>query len=200
VSASVVLGRDLHIQMIFAAVDVPVLDLTIRELHVPIPVRQVVFVGPSFDFARLAIRPSVRVRPAPIPLVQPLLVFPLQLLLQPHALNLHPLCLEFAGVTFVRAADLTVVFEFAFPADARMEDLTAVVVAVSIDFQQIPAAVGQDHRLLAIARDTDRLNEALLSEVPQVAVTRVGGPVVAAPKVAGRDDSKRSNCCQGAAL
>jgi hypothetical protein len=47
--------------------------------------------------------------------------------------------------------------------------------AVAVGFEKIPAAVGEDHGLLAIARDADRLDEALFSQVAEVAVTRSAG-------------------------
>jgi hypothetical protein len=190
------LGRNFHIQVVFAAVDVPVLDLTVRELHAPVPVRQVVFVGPLLDFAGVAIGPSVRVRPAAVALMPPLLVFPLQLLLQAHALKLHPLRLELGGVTLVRAVDLAIVFELAFPGDACVKRLPAVGVAVSIGFQKIPAAVGRDHRLFAIAGDADGLDEALFAEVPEFAVARISGPIVTVSEVARWHNAKRANGCQ----
>jgi hypothetical protein len=200
VAASIVLSRDLHIQMVFAAVGVPVLDLTVRELHVPIPVRQVVLMGPLLDFARVAIRPSVGVRPAAIALVQPLLVLALQLLLQAHALKLHSLCLELCGITFIRAIDLTVVFELPLARDARMERLPAVVVAIAIRFKHVPAAVGQDDRLLSIAGDADGLDQTLFAEVPEVSVARIARPIVTVAEVAGGHDTKRADSSQRPAL
>jgi hypothetical protein len=198
--ASVVLGRHLDIQMVFATVDVPIFDLAVRELHVPVPVRQVVFVSPLLNLACVAVRPSGGVRPVPIALVQPLLVFNFQLVLQAHAFNLHSSCLEASGVTLVRAVDLAVVFEFAFPLESRVEGLSTVPFRVAVGFQQVSAAVRQDYGVIAIARDADGLDEALFSEVPQVAIARIGRPIVTVPKVAGRDDTKRSNRCEGAGL
>ena len=159
----------------------------------PIPVRQVVFVGPLLDFAGVAIRPSVGVRTAAFALVQPLLVLAFQLLLQAHALKIHSLCLELGGITFIRTIDLTVVFELPLPRDARMERLPAVVVAIAIRFKHVPAAVGQDDRLLAIAGDADGLDQTLFTEVPEVSVARIPRAILTVPKVAGRDDTKRSN-------
>jgi hypothetical protein len=65
VCSAVMLRYDLDVDVIFAAIDISVLDPAIGELHVPIGVRQIVFVGPSLDFASVAIRPSVGVRSVP---------------------------------------------------------------------------------------------------------------------------------------
>jgi len=192
------LGRD--IQIVFAAVDVSILDLRVRELHVPIPVRQVVLTGPLLDFAGLAIRPSVGVRPATIALVQPLLVLRLQFVVQPHALNLQAPLLELRRVTLVGAMDLGVVFQFALALKPRVAGLARITVTVAIRLQEIAATVRQHHRLLPIAWDANGLDQSLLAEVPKVAIPGIGWSVIAVAEVEGRDDPKGAHGREGPAL
>ena len=91
---SVVLGGDLDIDVILAAVDVAILDAAVGEMDLLVEVRQVVIPRPLLDLAPVTIRPSIGVRPVPITFVEPLLVLALQLVVQPHPLDLQTPRLE----------------------------------------------------------------------------------------------------------
>jgi hypothetical protein len=177
VCATVVLRRDFDIYVILAAVDIAIFDAAVREVHLPVEVRQVMVVRPLIDLACVTIRPSIRVRPAPVALVEPPLIFALQLIVQPHALNRSAPLLEPLYLALIGAINLGIVFELALAFESCIERLASVPGAVSIRLKQIPASVRQDYRLFAISRDADRLDEALFSEVSQVAITRIGGPI-----------------------
>ena len=62
-----------------------------------VEVRQVVFERPVFDLARVTIGMTVVVLPLSVALVEPLLVFPLELVVQDDALDLCVACIESLG-------------------------------------------------------------------------------------------------------
>ena len=68
-AAAIALGRDLHILPTDVAVRVLVLDAHIREEHVVVEVRQVVFAGPLLNLFNRAIRTTVAVAIASIALL-----------------------------------------------------------------------------------------------------------------------------------
>jgi hypothetical protein len=65
VCAAIVVGRHLDIEVVLAPIDVPILNLAVREMHVAVEVRHVVFAGPLFDLTGVPIVPSRRIRAAP---------------------------------------------------------------------------------------------------------------------------------------
>jgi hypothetical protein len=67
-------GDDLHILAFVASVQLFVLDAEVREMHLLIEVREIVFACPLFDFALVAIGMSVVVVAIAIVLVEPPLV------------------------------------------------------------------------------------------------------------------------------
>ena len=85
VGAAIVAGHDLDILMPRAAVAVFVLDAGIREVDVPIVVRQVVFPRPACNLFGLPVRPAVAVLLASIALVQEALIVALQLVVEDDA-------------------------------------------------------------------------------------------------------------------
>lgn len=66
-------------------------------------------------------------------------------------------------------------FQFALALQTGVERLVMAPLAVAVGFEKVPAAVGEDHGLLAIAEDADRLDEALFPQVPEVTVTTSAG-------------------------
>ena len=87
VGAAVVAGDDLDVLMPRAAVAVLVLDPGIRELDVPVVVRQLVFPRPPCNLLGLAVRPAVAVLLAAIALVQEPLIVALELVVEDDAPN-----------------------------------------------------------------------------------------------------------------
>ncbi len=82
VAAAIVDGGDLDILVIPPAIGVFVLDAQVREMHLVIEVRQVVFVRPFLDLVRLAIGPAICIIVVSISFVQPLLVLALELVVE----------------------------------------------------------------------------------------------------------------------
>jgi hypothetical protein len=164
--ASIVLRRDLHIDVVLAAVDVTVLDAEIGEMDLLIEVRQVMLPGPLFDLARVAIGSPVAIGPVTIVLVEPPLVLALQLVIQSNAVNLGAASVEARALMLVRAIKLSVMLQLALTFETRVEGLSVIAVAIAVGVQEIPAPVGQDHRLLAIPGNADSLDEALIPQMP----------------------------------
>jgi hypothetical protein len=89
--------------------------------------------------------------------MEPLLVLTLQLVVEPHALDLQSALLEPGSFPFIRTVDLGVMFELALALEPGVEGLPTVPFGVAIGFQQVPAAVRQDRRLFAVTRDANGL-------------------------------------------
>lgn len=200
VSAAIVFGDDLDVLMILTSIDVAVLDPTVREMDLAVEEWQVMIVRPLLDFSRIAIGPAIRIRPVPIPFLQPLLVLALQLVIEAYAVDLQTAGFELRRLAFVGPIDLGVVFEFALTFQTGVESLTRVPIAVAAGFQHAPAAVCQHHGLLAMAGDANGLDQPLLTEMSEIAVARIARPTGVVPKVTRRDDAKRSNRGKGSAL
>jgi hypothetical protein len=200
VRTSVVLGSDLDIDVILAAVDVAILDAAVGKMDLLVEVRQVMVVRPLLDLAPVAFRPSIGVRPVPITFVEPLLVLALQLVVQPHALDLQTPRLEPRRLALIGAVDLGVVFQLALAFEPRIERLTRIPIAVSIRIQHAPAAVRQNHGLFTVARDSYGFDQTLFAEVSEVAVTWIRWSVVTVSEVAGRHDAKNSDGRERATL
>jgi hypothetical protein len=200
VRAAVVLGRDLHVVVALTAVDIAILDLAVWEMHVPVEVRQIVLVCPLGDLPLVSVRTAVGIWPVAIPLLQPLLALALQLVIEPHALNLQAALFQARCLALVGSINLSVVFQFTLAFEARPESLAGIPVAVSIRFQKVPTTVSQDDGLFAVTRDANGLDKTLFAEVAEVAATRIARPVITIAKVAGGHDPKRTDRHEGAAL
>ena len=87
--AAVVFRHDFDVLMTVASVK-GVLDPEIREVHGIVEVRQVVFLGPLLDLARIPIRTSVAIRPVPVPFLKKALVLALEVLLKDHSTDVCP--------------------------------------------------------------------------------------------------------------
>lgn len=60
-------------------------------------------------------------------------------------------------------------FELSFAFDAMPEGLAVTLIAVAMVFEQASAFFRQRDRVLARARHSNRLNQSLFAQVPQVA-------------------------------
>ncbi|OFW25018.1 MAG: hypothetical protein A3G21_16370 [Acidobacteria bacterium RIFCSPLOWO2_12_FULL_66_21] len=194
------LRGDLDVDVILVAVDVAILDAAVGEMDLVVEVRQVMVVRPLLGLARVTVRPSIGVRPAPVTFVKPPLVLALQLVVQPNTLDLQAPRLEPRRLAFVGAVDLCVVFELAFAFESGVEGLAGISVAVPIRFQQSPAAVCQHDRLLAITRDANRLDQPLFSQMPEVAIAHIAGTVVTVAQLSRGHDTKGADGRQRTAL
>jgi hypothetical protein len=90
--AAVVLSEQLDVLMVLPPVDL-VLDAIVREVDLPIEVRQVVLVGPPADIVLVSVRPAVAVGAPSVVFLQELLILAFQFLLEDDASNLGPVVL-----------------------------------------------------------------------------------------------------------
>ncbi len=131
---------NLDVLMVVAALDVPVLDPQVREMHLLIEVRQVVLVRPIFNLPVGSVGVPVVVVPLPVPSVQPFLVLALQFIVEDHALDLGTAFREPVGRLQVGVVDLRVMLELPARASRR---------------RNIPGA-GRDRPVDATPGDRDR--------------------------------------------
>jgi hypothetical protein len=131
-SAAIVNGDDLDVDVIVAPIELFVLDPHIRKVQLLIEIGQVVLERPLCNLARVAIGMSVVVGMIAIVLMEPPLVVALELVVEHDAFDACAALLEAFGFTFVGAIDLDVVFELPLAFDARVEGLAAVSVAVTV--------------------------------------------------------------------
>ena len=121
------------------------------------------------------IRVPVVVGTVAIPLVEPRLVLALELVVEDDALDASAALRQALSFAFVGAIDLEVVFQLPLAFDAVPERLAVTLVAVSMAFEQASALLRQRDGMLAGAGHTNRLNQPLLAEMPQIARARIGG-------------------------
>jgi hypothetical protein len=197
--ATIVDGQDLDVFVIVAPVNL-VFETHVREVHVSIEVRQIVLECPVLDLSWIAVGAAVAVA---IAFVQPLLVLALELVIEHHSFNARIAFRKPLRDAQVGPVDLGVMFELALAFEACVELLTGVVVAVSMRLQQLPAAVGENDRDIPPAIQSNGVDQALLTQVAEVAIARVGFATGVIPQITSRDHSKRSNGrkrpCLGAA-
>jgi hypothetical protein len=99
-------GRDLDVAVVPTPVRFLVFNADVREMHLVIEVRQIVFVGPLSDLVRGSIGVAVVVIAVAIAFVQPLLVFTLKLVVEDDPIDAGAALQEGVCLAFVRAADL----------------------------------------------------------------------------------------------
>jgi hypothetical protein len=122
--AAVVFREQLDVLMVLASVDL-VLDGVVREVDLPVEVRQIVIPPPFTNLVLVAVWPPVAVGPASVVLLQELLVLALQVLLEDDAPNLEPAVLVPEPGLFlsVRRVEIRVVIELTLSTDAGVERL-----------------------------------------------------------------------------
>src|ERR1700730_17705394 len=195
VAAPIVDGDDLDILVIPPAVGVFALDAQVREMHLVIEVRQVVFERPFLDLVRLAIRPTIRIVAVPITFVQPLLILALELVVEDDMVDARALFDQPFRFGQVRTVYLDVMFDFARLLQLCVELLgvvVAMVLALMRDVtprrvEQVTAVLGQDDGDVPMAVHALGSDKPLFTEVPQVTRTRISRPAVVVPEVARRD-------------
>src|SRR5437867_520232 len=110
--------------MIQSAIGVLVFDPRVREMNVPIEVRQVVLASPVLNLRSIAVGTTIAVAAATIPLLQKLLVLALQVVVENDPLDAGTTVL--VHFALVRSTDLSVVFDLACRPQLRVEHLTAL--------------------------------------------------------------------------
>lgn len=181
-------------------VGIPVFDADIWEVHLIVEVRQVVLPRPLLDLVRISIRMAVVVVALAVAGMQPLLVLTLELVIQHDAVNGCATALQRRRFALERTIDLEVVFELALSFDALPEGLTAILVSVSMTFENAPAGRRQADREFSRAGHAYGFDQALLAQVPQIAGAGIERPIPAVPKVTTRDHSKGAERRQRARL
>jgi hypothetical protein len=191
VGAAVVLGDDLDVLVPLAAIE-HVFDAEIREVDLVAEVRELVFSGPSLNLARIAIGPPIAVGPAAIGLLEPLLIFTFEFLVEDDAANLGALLAEALRFAQVRAIQLRVMGQLAAPIHAGLEGLLAAdAVIAAVPLQETVPAVGERHRSVA-AVQRDGFHQALVAKMAQVGNARVGFRMMTL-KIAFGHDTKRTD-------
>ncbi len=181
--ASVVLRHDLDVLVAVASLKF-VLDPEIGEMHRVIEVREVVLARPVFNFARVAIRPSITVRTVSIPLLEKALVLTLEVVLEDDAADVGPLPTQALFRAQMCAIELQIVRQLTRPVDAGVERLFAGVVAIaSVRVEQLASAVGQrDGPLTSI--EGHGSGQPLVAELAHVVITWVGRLVARVEQIA----------------
>ncbi|MGH9407828.1 MAG: hypothetical protein ACRD1V_00080, partial [Vicinamibacterales bacterium] len=193
--------QDLEITMVQATVLVDVLDARIRKMHVAVEVGQIVFIGPVLDLGLVSIGTAVAVGATSIVLLQELLVFALEFVVQKHTLDARAAFLQTLGLTLVCAEDLHVVLHLSRLLQLGVEVLAGVrgarsvvgVVAAipAMRFEQVSARVGEDHGNVTATVDGNGPHKALLAQVPKVSTARVECSIIMVSEIARRDHAKQ---------
>jgi hypothetical protein len=175
--AAVVRCRDLDILVFPAAIRVLILDAQVREVDLVIEVRQVMFACPILDFVWRAIRVTVVVVAVPIARVEPLLVLPLEFVVEPDAIDARAALLEAFGFAKIRAVHMDIVLDFPRPFKTGAERLSMTLVALTMALQKAAAFLREHDGGLAIPGHTHGLDQPLLAEMTEVAGPRIARPV-----------------------
>jgi phosphoglycerate dehydrogenase-like enzyme len=137
--------------------------------------RQVVFACPGADVFFVAVRSAVAVGAVAVVLLQKLLVLELQVLLEDNAPDVKAAVLvsEACLLLSVRRVKVRVVVDFAGPADAGVEGLRGLVLAIQrVRIKQVSTILRQDDSAL-IVTEVNGLDQPLIAEVVERVVADV---------------------------
>jgi len=167
-SPAIVDGQDLNVLALAEAVSLFVFDPEIREVHLIIEERKVVFCGPGTNLIFGPIRVAVVVVAVAIVGVQPLLIVALEFIVEddpfdPRAAVVKPLSRVQIGVE-----DLRVVFQFSRSFQAGVEGLRRASILLTMPLEEVATGLRQDHYRVPMARHADRFKQTLLAKVPKV--------------------------------
>jgi hypothetical protein len=169
--AAIVLGDDLDVLVTLETIHV-VLDPEVGKVNRLLEVRQVVLVRPLLDLTRVAIGPPIAVRPAAVSLLEPFLVFALELLLEDDAPDLAAVFTEPFFLPQIGAIELRVVRQLPRAADAGMEGLLAWIVALAaMGFQEVATTFRERHRARSMLERYEP-HEPFLAQMAQGGITR----------------------------
>ena len=138
VRTTVMNRHHLDVHVVPAPVGVLVFDARVRKMDLLIEVRQVMLAGPLFDFVLVAVGVAVVIVSLTIALVQPALIFTLELVVQNDSIDSRAALLQALRFAFEGAIDLNVMFELALAFEAPVEGLAAISVAVPVTFEKAP--------------------------------------------------------------
>ena len=138
-----------------------------------VEVRQVVLARPFFNLASIPIRSSVAVGSSAIVLLEPLLIFPFELVVENDAMDLRPLAVQATFLPKIGTIQLGVVRQLTWSADASVEGLLATTITVAaMGFKQALTTVRQCHGAFA-ARQRHGSRQTLLAYVTEMRITWV---------------------------
>jgi hypothetical protein len=173
----------------------------VRKVDLLIEVGQFVRARSSRDLVGLAVVSSIAGGSVPISLVQKLLVVTFQLVVEDHAIHADATFFQALRLTKVRPIELRVVLELARLPDAGVESLPwARRVVPSCGLEQFLPAICQSDGNVATALQSDDIDEALLSQVAEVATTGIGRTIAVVTEVGGGHDPERTDARQDAAF
>src|SRR5437899_3672281 len=154
VSGTVVNRGDLHVAVKVVSVRVEEVDPNVGEMDVSVEVRKVMFERPALDFTLRPVGSAIGTRVASIALVEPLLVFTFELVIEGNVLDAGVAFQKAIDLVQVRLEDLRVVLQFARFDEAGIELLIPLVTRIvlariviafpTMRLQQALAAVGQE--------------------------------------------------------
>jgi hypothetical protein len=155
-----------------------------------VEVRQVAFERPSLDLACIPIRSPIAVGAIAVVSLQPLLILPLEVVLQDDAADLRALLAESLRREQISAIERGVVRQLPRATHACVELLASLVVAVStMALEQAASAIRKGHHPLASV-ERHASHQPLISQVSMVIVPRVKRPLARIAKVAFGNDPK----------
>jgi hypothetical protein len=167
-------GEHLDVLMIAAPVYVLVLDSNVRKMDLVIEVRQVMVGRPRANLVLGSIRMPVVVVALAVVLMKPLLIVALQLVVEDDAIDAGALLFQALRGVQIRVIDLRIVFELARSFEACVVGLAATLGGIAMSLQQLTAPLREDHRMVAVTRNPNRLDQPLLAKISQVAGSRIG--------------------------
>ena len=185
--------EQLDVLVQFAPVDL-VFDAVVREVDLPVEVRQVVVARPRPDLVLAPVGAAVTIGTSAVVLLQELLVLALQVLLQHDAPHFEPVVLgaEPGFLLSIGRVQVRVVIQFTFPADTRIERLGRLVVPVErVGIEQVSPLARQRQATLAVA-EIHSFDEALAPQMFHGVVVSI--------EVALGHDTKGADSGQGAAV
>lgn len=198
--SAIVLGRDLDVLVLLAVVLIAIFDSEIGEVDAFIEVGQVVLARPFTDLFTGPIGGAVTVGAAAIALVQPGLVFTLELVVEANPLDVCAAVRQALRGAFVGSVDLDVVSELALTFNAMPEGLPGIPVATAALFEQVSSVSRQGDGMLARSGDANRLDQPLLAQVPQVARPGIKRTVVMVSEITTGDHAEGADGRQRARL
>src|SRR5262245_25425642 len=153
-SAAVVRREQLDVLVAFPTIDF-ILDAVVREVHLAIEVRQLVFTGPIANLVLVAARSAVAVRPVAVVVLEELLVLALQVLLENDAADLEVVVLisEACFLLAICRVKTRIVVDLAVTTDASVERLPSIAVAFQgVGIEQVPAHFCENQTALVVPK------------------------------------------------
>jgi hypothetical protein len=134
-------GEHLDILVIAATVAVFVLDPKVWEVDPIIEVRQLMLPCPCTDFFLVTIWMPVVVVAPRIVLMEPLLIVPLQLVIEHHAVDASALFVKAVRCMEIGVIDVRIVFELTRSFEARVIGLAGIPIDIAMTLKNLSASL-----------------------------------------------------------